>query len=408
MTLMTVPLQGLIQQMLSSVKVGWGADRGRINLTASDALTQRWSVSEVHCATQMTDIGRRAVRIGFKEADRHLLELAQRLFGTGLASFNAHNGQQANRAVFKALLQPGEPVTCLADPELEGVLDTLYVAATTARLQRTAAPCHSNGLIDYERLASEVATTRPRCIVAGYTAYTRHLDYQVLRKIADSVGASLVIDVSRVVGLIAAGLLANPLPYADVITGATHKSLQGPRGGFFMTREPALYQKFCESLHGLGHLSIPHRLKLALINSLRQADAPLQVARQQLSMTNARAMARAFSDLGLRVHCAGTDVQTVALDLRPLAMTHQQAAATLARLGVSVERRESTHLLINTFPVSARGMDAQACHTLATALGSCLLRHNELKTVAQGIGTIDRLCTDHPPLATAMDHLNLQ
>lgn len=408
MTLMTMPLQGLVQQMLSSVKVGWGADRGRINMTASDALAQRWPAYEVHCAAQGEDAGHRAPRIGLKEADRQLQALAQRLFGTHLASFNAHNAQQANRAVFKALLQPGEPVTCLADPELEMLLDTLYVAAATLRLQRTAAPCHGNGMIDYERLASEVMATRPRCIVAGYAAYTRHLDYQVLRKIADSVGASLVIDISRVAGLIAAGLLANPLPYADVVTGATHKSLQGPRGGFFMVHEPALYDRLCESLRSLGHLGIPHRLKLALITCLRQADAPLQVARQQLSMANARAMARTFSDLGLQVQCGGTDVQAVALALEPLAMTYQHAVAALARLGISVESRESPHLLINTFPVSARGMDAQACQHLATALGTCLLHRNELKTVALGIGTIDRLCIDHPPLATAMDYLNLQ
>lgn len=408
MSVLVAPLQSLVQDLLSSVKIGWGADRGRVNLTASDPLMERCSTREVHLFRSDENKGQRAYRIGAKDAEGVLRWQAEQIFSTPYSRFTAHSGHQANKAVLKALLEPGDPVICLPDPELENALDTLYVSAYTPRLRRYSAVCHANHVVDYDALAQQIDQIRPRCLVAGYTSYTRHLDYRALRQLADSVGARLVVDISRVAGLVAAELIPNPIEYADVVTGASHKSLQGPRGGFFMSRDAGLFNRISTSLAAIGHGSVPHRLLLTMINCLNQAKSPLQIARHQLSLRNARVMASTFEELGLDVVCGGTDVHSIALNLRPLNLSVQQAAAALARLGITIERGEAPHLVISTFPISARGFDTPACQQLAWAIGTTLKHRNDLKTVARGIAAIDSLCAKHPPLVTALDYLNLQ
>lgn len=406
MTLMATPLPGLMQDLLSTVKIGWRAERGRLNLGPSDSLAQRELVSDVRCMP-----GQRVYRLGREEVARDLRALARRLFEAPFASFAASSAIQANQAVLRTLLQPGDRVLCLPDAELETTLDTLYVSATTPRLVRQRAVRLANGLVDYPALIDQVLADPPRCIVAGYSSYTRHHDYRALRALADRVGAVLVIDISRVAGLIAAGLHPSPLAWADVLTGATHKSLQGPRGGFFMTRDEALFRRFQTVFEQRFGTVMPQRVQLGLLRCLQQARSPLQIAQQQLALDNARAMAEVFNNQKLHVLSGGTDIQAVVLDSAALGLTGRQANVALGRLGISLERRsdlETTSLMLCTLPVSARGMGPQACAHLASAIGSTLQQRHDLKTVTLAIASVDRLCADHPPLLSAMDHLLLQ
>lgn len=406
MSLMATPLHGFMQELLCTVKIGWRAERGRLNLGPSDSLAQRELFSDVHCMP-----GQRVYRLGPEETTRELRALARHLFEAPFASFAPCSGAQANQAVFRALLQPGDRVLCLPDAELESTLDTLYVSATTPRLVRQRAVFQGNGLVDYQTLVDQVLAAPPRCIVAGYSNHTRMHDYRALRHLADRVGALLIIDISRIAGLVAAGLHPNPLGWADVLTGATHKSLQGPRGGFFMTRDEALFGRLQAVFEQRRGVSMPQRVRLGLLRCLQQARSPLQVARQQMALDNARAMAEVFNKQMLQVFSGGTDTQTVMLELTPLGLTNRQAQVALGRLGITLERRldlHNTHLVLNTLPASMRGLDPQACARLASAIGTTLQQPNDLKTVSLAIASVDRLCADHPPLLSAMDHILLQ
>lgn len=409
MSAMFAPLQELANELLSSIKVGWRADRGRINLTASDELANRCVINDVQCLE--LDGVRKVHRLGGREAEHSLAAQAQRLFGTNLVSFHARSGYQANQAVFKSILQPGDCVLCVPDPELEMTLDTLYVSAITPRITRIAAPCLSNQLLDYEALAKQVLTLKPKCLVAGHTVYSRHIDYRTLRSLADSVGALLIVDVSRTAGLIAAGLHPNPLDHAHVITGATHKSLQGPRGGFIMARDGQVFQSITLQLNRIGVSKVPYRIQLALNQCLAMADSPEQKARQQLSLNNARVMADFFKSVGIGVFAGGTDIQSISIDLATLGLSARHAAIALGRLGITVETRgdkpDDTTLVLSTYPVSARGMDTSACKRLAEAIAATLIERTNLKAMSLAIRVIDDLCTDHPPLATPLDYIQL-
>lgn len=409
MSAMFAPLQELANELLSSIKVGWRADRGRINLTASDELVNRCVINDVQCFE--SEGVRRVHRLGGREAEQSLATQAQRLFGTNLVSFQARSSYQANQAVFKSILQPGDCVLCMPDPELELTLDTLYVSAVTPRLSRVSAPCLPNQLLDYEALAEQIANLRPKCVAAGHATYSRHIDFKTLRSLADSVGALLVVDISHTAGLIAAGLHPNPLDHAHIVTGATHKSLQGPRGGFVAAQDTRLFQLVTSQLTNLGASRIPFRLQLALNQCLTKAASPDQKARHQSSLDNARAMATYFKSVGIGVITGGTDTQSIALDLETLCLSARHAAIALGRLGITVEtrgdKRDDSTLVLNTFPVSARGMDSLACTRLAEAITATLIERTNLKTISLAIKVIDDLCADYPPLATPLDYVQL-
>ncbi|MNO66800.1 Serine hydroxymethyltransferase [compost metagenome] len=407
MSVMATPLQGLMQELMSSVKFGWRADRDRLNLSPTDDLAHTQVAHEPFRTPGQPILHQRAEPIA-----RGLQSVALRLFAASHASFDPCSGGQANRAVFKALLSPGDAVLCLPDPELELTLDTLYVSASTPRLVRSRAACYDNGLVDYQGLLCQARATQPRCIVAGYSAYTRPFDYRALKTIADEVGARLVIDISRIAGLVAAGIHPSPLHWADVITGATHKSLQGPRGGFFMTRDARLFLCIRQGFLHSHPTRMPPRMQRALLRGLQQADAPLEVARHQLALTNARVMSKVFQARGLSVLFGGSDTAMLLLDLTPLRLNNRQASTALGRLGIRLERRgeaASPNLLtLSTLPISVRGMDAQACECLAETLSSTLKQRHDLKTLALALASIDRLCADHPPLGSPMDCLLFQ
>jgi glycine hydroxymethyltransferase len=153
-------------------------------------------------------------------------------------------------------------------------------------------------------------------------------------------------------------------------------------------------------------------MQRALLRGLQQADAPLEVARHQLALTNARVMSKVFQARGLSVLFGGSDTAMLLLDLTPLRLNNRQASTALGRLGIRLERRgeaASPNLLtLSTLPISVRGMDAQACECLAETLSSTLKQRHDLKTLALALASIDRLCADHPPLGSPMDCLLFQ
>jgi glycine hydroxymethyltransferase len=172
------------------------------------------------------------------------IDRAKQLFGAGYANVQPHSGSQANAAVYLALLQPGDTILGMSLAHGGHLTHGAKVSSSGKLYNAVQYGIDANGLIDYDEVERLAVEHQPKMIVAGFSAYSRTLDFPRFRQIADKVGGWLFVDMAHVAGLVAAGLYPNPLPYADVVTTTTHKTLRGPRGGLILTKgEPELEKK---------------------------------------------------------------------------------------------------------------------------------------------------------------------
>ena len=310
-------------------------------------------------------------------AERLAIERAKTLFGAAYANVQPHSGSQANAAVYMALLSPGDTILGMsldagghlthgAKPNFSG---KIYRAVQYGVERDT-------GLIDYaevERLALE---HRPKMIVAGFSAYSRIVDWERFRAIADAVGAYLFVDMAHVAGHVASGLYPSPVPVADVVTTTTHKTLRGPRGGLILARSnPELEKKF-NSLVFPGTQGGPlmHVIAAKAV-ALQEALQPgfREYSRQVVS--NARAMAGAFLERGFKVVSGGTDNHLFLLDLVAQGITGKEADAALGRANITVNKNAipgdpqppmvTSGIRAGTPAVTTRGFCEAECRELA-------------------------------------------
>jgi glycine hydroxymethyltransferase len=273
-------------------------------------------------------------------AEQLAIDRAKQLFGAAYANVQPHSGSQANAAVYFALLQPGETLLGMsldhgghlthgAKVNFSGkFFNAVQYGLDTA-----------TGEIDYtavERLAHE---HRPKMIVAGFSAYSRVVDWQRFRAIADAVGAWFVVDMAHVAGLVAAGVYPSPVPHADLVTTTTHKTLRGPRGGLILAREhPELPKKLNSIVFpGMQGGPLMHVIAAKAV-ALLEALGPDFRAYQQQVVANARAMARALQERGFRIVSGGTDNHLFLLDLIGRSYTGKDADAALGAAHITVNK----------------------------------------------------------------------
>ncbi|MBX3703432.1 MAG: serine hydroxymethyltransferase [Steroidobacteraceae bacterium] len=273
-------------------------------------------------------------------AEQLAIDRARQLFGATYANVQPHSGSQANAAVYLALLAPGETLLGMS-------LDHGGHLTHGSRVNFSGKLFHAvqygldaaTGEIDYgqvERLARE---HRPKMILAGFSAYSRIVDWQRFRAIADEVGAWLFVDMAHVAGLVAAGLYPDPLPHADVVTTTTHKTLRGPRGGLILAREnPELAKKF-NSLVFPGTQGGPlmHVIAAKAV-ALLEALQPEFREYQQRVLDNSRAMCARIAKRGYRIVSGGTDNHLFLLDLSGREYTGKDADAALGRAHITVNK----------------------------------------------------------------------
>jgi glycine hydroxymethyltransferase len=273
-------------------------------------------------------------------AEELAIERAKELFGAAYANVQPHSGSQANAAVYFALLAPGDTLLGMS-------LDHGGHLTHGAKVNFSGKIFHAvqygldtaTGEIDYaavERLAHE---HRPKMILAGFSAYSRIVDWPRFRAIADSVGAYFVVDMAHVAGLVAAGVYPNPVPHADVVTTTTHKTLRGPRGGLILAREhPELPKKLNSIVFpGMQGGPLMHVIAAKAV-ALLEALGPEFKAYQQQVLQNARAMAKALQERGYRVVSGGTDNHLFLLDLIGRDYTGKDADAALGRAHITVNK----------------------------------------------------------------------
>ena len=273
-------------------------------------------------------------------AEQLAIDRAKQLFKADYANVQPHSGSQANAAVYMALVEPGETILGMSLAH-GGHLTHGAKVNFSGRLYQAVqyGIDEATGEIDYAQVERLALECRPKMIVAGFSAYSRIIDWQRFRTIADQVGAYLFVDMAHVAGLVAAGVYPNPIPVADVVTTTTHKTLRGPRGGLILARaNPDLEKKF-NSLVFPGTQGGPlmHVIAAKAVAFL-EALQPEFVDYQKQVIANARVMAGMFMERGYAIVSGGTDNHLFLVDLIAKGLTGKAADAALGRAHITVNK----------------------------------------------------------------------
>ncbi|EAR22794.1 serine hydroxymethyltransferase [Nitrococcus mobilis] len=273
-------------------------------------------------------------------AEQLAIDRAKRLFGAAYANVQPHSGSQANAAVYLALAKPGDTILGMsldhgghlthgAKPNFSGKLFNAVQYGIDAR----------TGEIDYAQVERLALEHRPKLVIAGFSAYSRVIDWQRFREIADEIGAYLIVDMAHVAGLVAAGLYPNPAQIADVTTTTTHKTLRGPRGGLILARANDRVEKALQSLVFPGTQGGPlmHVIAAKAV-ALKEALEPAFTDYQQQVLANSRAMAATVMDRGFQVVSGGTDNHLFLINLIKQGLTGKEADAVLGRANITVNK----------------------------------------------------------------------
>ncbi|WP_226360030.1 serine hydroxymethyltransferase [Pseudonocardia sp. ICBG1142] len=311
------------------------------------------------------------------------IDRVKALFGADYANVQPHSGAQANAAAMAALLDPGDTILGL-DLAHGGHLTHGMRLNFSGRLYDVAAyhvraEDHRVDMAEVERLAHE---RRPKLIVAGWSAYPRQLDFAEFRRIADAVGARLMVDMAHFAGLVAAGLHPSPVPHADIVTSTTHKTLGGPRGGIILARAELAKKLNSQVFPGQQGGPLEHVIAAKAV-AFKLAGEPAFAERQQRTLEGARIVAeRLVQEPGVGVVSGGTDVHLVLVDLRDSELDGKQAEDRLHRVGITVNRNAvpfdprppmvSSGVRIGTPALAARGFGAEDFTEVADIIARAL------------------------------------
>ena len=273
------------------------------------------------------------------KAETLAIERAKKLFGCGFANVQANSGSQANQAVFNALLQPGD--TFLGQSLAAGGHLTHGASVNQSGKWFKAVQYgvrKEDSLLDYDEVQKLATEHKPRLIVAGFSAYPRVMDWARFRKIADSAGALLMVDMAHVAGLIAAGVYPSPIPHAHVVTTTTHKTLRGPRGGMVLTNDEDIAKKINSAIFpGIQGGPLMHVIAAKAV-AFGEALTPEFKAYGKQVVDNARALAETLKGRGLDIVTGGTDSHLMLVDLRPKKLTGKAAEASLEHAGLTCNK----------------------------------------------------------------------
>ena len=273
------------------------------------------------------------------KAEQLAIDRACKLFNCTFVNVQPHSGAQANQAVFMALLQPGDKFMGMALDQ-GGHLTHGSPANQSGKWFKVVSygVKRDTHLIDYEQMEATARRERPKLIVAGASAYSRHIDWARFRKVADEIGAFFMVDMAHYAGLVAAGVYPSPLPHAHVVTTTTHKTLRGPRGGMVLSIDAEIGKKVNSAVFpGLQGGPLMHIIAAKAV-ALGEALRPDFKVYAQNVVDNARALAAALVERGLNIVSGGTDSHVMLVDLRPKKATGVAAEKVLDRAGITVNK----------------------------------------------------------------------
>lgn len=341
-------------------------------------------------------------------AERLAIERAKKLFGADYANVQPHSGSQANAAAYLALLKPGDTILGMSLSDgghLTHGSPVNFSGKLFNAVQYGVVP--ETGLIDYDGIQKLADEHQPKMIVAGFSAYSRVIDWQRFRDIADSCGAWLAVDMAHVAGLVATGHYPNPVPVADVVTTTTHKTLRGPRGGLILARENDEITKKFNSLVFPGTQGGPlmHVIAAKAV-ALLEAMSDEFRAYQGRVVDNARAMAAALAERGYSIVSGGTDNHLMLVSLIEQGITGKDADATLDRANITVNKNTvpndprspfvTSGLRLGTPAITTRGFGVAETRELSGWIADILDDIGDDVTIRRIRGQVLDLCKRYP------------
>ncbi|HHB13429.1 MAG TPA: serine hydroxymethyltransferase [Chromatiales bacterium] len=344
-------------------------------------------------------------------AEELAIERARRLFGADYANVQPHSGSQANAAVYLALLEPGDTILGMSLAH-GGHLTHGAKVNFSGKIFRAVqyGLSDTTGEIDYDQVRELALAERPKMIVAGFSAYSRVVDWQRFRDIADEVGAWLMVDMAHVAGLVAAGVYPSPVAIADVTTTTTHKTLRGPRGGLILARANPEVEKRLNSMVFPGTQGGPlmHVIAAKAVAFLEALQPDFRRYQQQV-LDNARAMATTMTERGYRIVSGGTDNHLFLVDLIDKGLTGKAADAALGRANITVNKNAvpndpqspfvTSGIRIGTPAVTTRGFGLEEVRQLAGWICDILDAHEDDAVIDRIRGQVVEICARHPVYA---------
>ena len=338
-------------------------------------------------------------------AEQICIERAKEIFGAAYANVQAHSGSQANFAVYLALCKPGDKVLGM-DLSMGGHLTHGSKASFSGKLYDTVfyGVDAKTGLIDYDQVRQQALEHKPKMIIAGASAYPRIIDFKAFSEIAHEVGAYLMVDMAHIAGLVAAGEHPNPLPYADVVTTTTHKTMRGPRGGIILTNNEDIAKKIDKAVFpGTQGGPLMHIIAAKAV-ALGEALRPEFKDYQAQIVKNAKVLAETLISGGIDLVSGGTDNHLMLLDLRKLDMSGKELEDRLDRVHITVNKNsipgdtrpvsETSGIRIGTPAVTTRGFKEPELETVGNLILKAVFRFDTSR--GEILSTVDELCVKHP------------
>ncbi|MDO4887376.1 MAG: serine hydroxymethyltransferase [Actinomycetaceae bacterium] len=339
------------------------------------------------------------------KAENLAIERAKSLFGADYANVQPHSGAQANASIYHALVSPGDTIMGLELAHGGHLTHGMRLNFSGKNHTMVAYGLDPDTFrINMDIVREKALATRPKMIIAGWSAYPRHLDFEAFRQIADEVGAYLWTDMAHFAGLVAAGLHPNPVPHSDVVTTTIHKTLGGPRSGMILSRDAQTFGKKLNSAVFPGQQGGPlmHAVAAKAV-ALKLAASEEFADRQRRTLQGAkilaeRLLAKDVADAGISLVTGGTDVHLVLVDLRDADMDGKQAENLLHEVGITVNRNAvpwdprpaavTSGLRIGTPALATRGFGAQEFEEVADIIAAALTRAADVDALRARVGRL--------------------
>lgn len=336
------------------------------------------------------------------------IERAKELFGAKFVNVQPHSGSQANTAAYLSLIEPGDTVLGMdlaAGGHLTHGSPVNFSGKTYHFVGYNVDP--STEALDYEVIRILARKYQPKLIVAGASAYSRTIDFAKFRAIADEVGAKLMVDMAHIAGLVATGLHPSPIPYADITTTTTHKTLRGPRGGMILTNDEALAKKINSNVFpGIQGGPLEHVIAAKAVAFKEALDPSFKDYMQQV-VDNAQAMAKVFNQAAkARLVSGATDNHLLLIDVRDYDMTGKDAEKLLDSVNITVNKNsipyeslspfKTSGIRVGTPAITSRGFDAKEAAQVAQLITKVLSNRDDEAVLAEVRASVKELTDAHP------------
>ena len=332
------------------------------------------------------------------------IERAKELFGCGYANVQPHSGAQANLAVYFAMCKPGDTIMGMSLDMGGHLTHGSPVNMSGAHYNFVSYGVNADGYIDYDKVLEIAKECQPKLIVAGASAYPRAIDFKRFREIADEVGAYLMVDMAHIAGLVAAGEHPSPMPYADVVTTTTHKTLRGPRGGLILCNDEEIAKKLNKAIFpGTQGGPLEHIIAAKAVCFGEALQDSFKTYQHQIIL-NAQALAKALTGYGFRLVSGGTDNHLMLVDLRPMNVSGKAMERRLDKVYITVNKNAipndpqkpsiTSGIRVGTPAVTTRGLKCEDMEQIAKFMYLAATDfENKADEIREGVNA---LCKKYP------------